>query len=351
MRKFLVKHIFWVIQFISWGLITLLFSFKFDYIQGAFWNFIFLFTFFLSGFVPTSLLRFFLHKYISFNNNFSFKDLLKICIAIIATTYIYVKGLYVFGFLGGMISKYLGMPKSQIVEPQNSGNPKYLGGFVIIFGWVICYFSIKFFIKLYKDRLKQIELKLLIKQAQLNTLKGNINPEFMFQSIDSLKKLMLVDVDKSRDILTQLAEILRYSLTKNDEQMIEIGNELEIVNNYIQIFQLKHSIVFIEDIDKETLSLLIPPMIVVSIVENALNFGIGSDHKKIQLALKIKRDSDTLYIEVSVIGTFYKSEAYNFANQKIKQRLRLLFEDKMMYSLNEFDQNTNLKIAIPIILN
>ena len=238
-----------------------------------------------------------------------------------------------------------------MVEPQNSGYLKYLGGFVIIFGWVICYFSIKFFLKLYNDRLKQIDLKLLIKQAQLNTLKGNINQEFMFQSIDSLKNLMLVDVVKSRDILTQLAEILRYSLTKNDEHMIEIGKELEIVNNYIQISQLQHPINFIEDIDEETLNLLIPHMIVVSIVENALKFGTGSHDKKMQIVLKIKREYNTLYIEVSVLGEFYKSEAYNFANQKIKQRLRLLFEDKMAYTFNEFDQSTNLIIATPIFLN
>ena len=97
--------------------------------------------------------------------------------------------------------------------------------------WLVTYLVIKLLLKLNRDRIERLELNTTLKQAQLNTLKGQINPHFMFNSLNNIRGLMLEDVEKSREMLTKLSEILRYSLTKNNVDSIPVHEELEVVEN------------------------------------------------------------------------------------------------------------------------
>ena len=78
-----------------------------------------------------------------------------------------------------------------------------------------------------------------LKQAQLNTLKGQINPHFMFNSLNNIRGLMLEDVERSREMLTKLSEMLRYSLTKASNNAIALSEELEMVENYIELSKIQ----------------------------------------------------------------------------------------------------------------
>ena len=87
-------------------------------------------------------------------------------------------------------------------------------------------------------KVNQLQLETNLKDAQLNTLKGQINPHFMFNSLNNIRGLMLEDVGKARNMLTSLSEMLRYALTKSGINSISLEDELDMVENYIEISKI-----------------------------------------------------------------------------------------------------------------
>lgn len=223
------------------------------------------------------------------------------------------------------------------------------------FVWIIWY-CILLFLSLYKEvregKIKNIELLNNLKESQLNTLKGQINPHFMFNSLNNIRGLMLEDVDKARTMLTRLSETLRYSLTKSDANSIDLENELEMVENYVEIskIQFEDRLKFTATIDKESLSKLIPPMIIQMLVENAIKHGIGNlkDGGEVQLLTNIKNDK--LLIQVTNTGSIKTTEnTTQLGLKNIKQRLELLYGAAATFSIEEENNLVIATIQIPLV--
>lgn len=103
---------------------------------------------------------------------------------------------------------------------------QYLNSFIFFFLWMLLYFGIKMILKFRKEKLERLELEASLKESQLNTLKGQINPHFMFNSLNNIRGLMLEDIDKSREMIIRLSEMLRYSLMKTNVDGIALEDNL-----------------------------------------------------------------------------------------------------------------------------
>ncbi|WP_034923702.1 sensor histidine kinase [Gillisia sp. CAL575] len=222
------------------------------------------------------------------------------------------------------------------------------------FVWIIWY-SITTSLTLNNDvkkaRVKNAELLANLKESQLNTLKGQINPHFMFNSLNNIRGLMLEDVDRARNMLTSLSETLRYSLTKSDSNAIALEDELEMVENYIEIskIQFEDRLLFESNIDKSSLNVQIPPMIIQMLVENAIKHGISNlkDGGKISLSA-IKKDNQLL-IEVANTGNLIQSpDSTQLGLKNIEQRLELLYGEAATFNLNEIENRVVATIKIPV---
>ena len=201
------------------------------------------------------------------------------------------------------------------------------------------------------NRIERLELNTHLKQAQLNTLKGQINPHFMFNSLNNIRGLMLEDVDKSREMLTKLSEMLRYSLTKNSVDGIALEEELEMVDNYIALakIQFEDRLQFTKKIAPEALSIHIPPMIVQLLVENAVKHGISNLKSGGVIELKAERVEDLLKIEVQNTGKLQIAKnSTQLGLKNIKQRLKLLYGEKAFFQLKEEDNFVFANINIPL---
>ncbi len=223
--------------------------------------------------------------------------------------------------------------------------------FITIIGWTIFYMSVKIAAKLNANRLERAELNSTLKQAQLNTLKGQINPHFMFNSLNNIRGLMLEDVEKSRDMLTKLSEMLRYSLTKNDVNAIALEEELEMVDNYIALskIQFENRLSFTKEIQKDTLDIQIPPMIIQLLVENAAKHGISNLKSGGSIKLITARNGESLVIKVVNTGKLMIAQSSTQLGLKnIKQRLRLLYGTSASFSLKEENEKVVATINIPL---
>lgn len=218
--------------------------------------------------------------------------------------------------------------------------------------WMFIVTAVKLFHYINQVKLNQVQLESNLRESQLNTLKGQINPHFMFNSLNNIRGLILEDTTRARDMITRLSEMLRYSLSKNDVNTIQIKEELQTVDNYIEIskIQFEDRLHFTMSADTNTLNIAVPPMVIQMLIENAVKHGISNLKNGGEVNLAIYRTDAQLFIIVTNSGTLSMGEGNTkLGLENIKKRLALLFGNKAHFSLLEKDTFVEAKITIPLV--
>lgn len=218
--------------------------------------------------------------------------------------------------------------------------------------WMFIIVAIKLYHYVSQVKINQLELESNLKESQLNTLKGQINPHFMFNSLNNIRGLILEDAARAREMITRLSEMLRYSLTKNDINAISIKEELQTVDNYIEIskIQFEERLKFNCDVDKSVLSISIPPMVIQMLIENAVKHGVGKLKEGGEINLSIEAIDGQLNILVENSGTLSMNEdTTKLGLENIKKRLSLIYGDTAGFTLQEREGWVVAKITIPLV--
>lgn len=340
--------VFWILQFAGWGFINCLSLLLLKKINFEFIIYSIIIGLFISILV-TSILRWYLKRNIDFES-FKLKDLTKIGVSFFLACFLYGSLNYLFGYIYVKYGPSLSKEHIEMFKMYDGFWVQVINSLFMIGAWTVTYFIIKLLLKLNRDRIERLELNTNLKQAQLNTLKGQINPHFMFNSLNNIRGLMLEDVEKSREMLTKISEMLRYSLTKNNVNGITVEEELEMVDNYIALskIQFEERLLFEKKIEKDTLQFQIPPMIIQLLVENAAKHGISNLKKGGQIKLEIAKNANGLQILVINSGKLEIAKGSTQLGLKnIKQRLKLLYGDKATFNLKEVGDQVVAEINIP----
>ena len=341
---------FWVLQIVGWSFINSIgalipqnISFDmvvFSIVVGTF-----------IGVFTTSILRWYLKRNVHFDS-FGAKEIIKIIIStLLAATLFGLLNVF-FGYIYVEFGPELTETEIRMFEGYDKIMVQVLNSVFLVGAWVITYLVIKLLLRLNQNRIERLELNTTLKQAQLNTLKGQINPHFMFNSLNNIRGLMLEDVDRSREMLTKLSEILRYSLTKNNINDIPVCEELEVVDNYIDLskIQFEDRLEFVKQVDENTLDLRIPPMTIQLLIENATKHGISNLKKGGRIVLAIFKKDDNLFIEVRNTGNLNISkDSTKLGLNNIEQRLKLLYADRASFKLEEISEEVVAEIKIPLV--
>lgn len=339
------QQLFWILQVLGWGLLggsqillksTLIKDIHFGYAiaEGL------LIT--ISGILFSSCLRYFYKKRITIED-FNFTSLFQVVgaivivgIALVSFQYIIASNLYRF-----LLDK----------DMEYSFWANLVNVLFMLTFWSILYFSLKAILKSQKEKLTRVELESNLKESQLNALKGQINPHFMFNSLNNIRGLMLEDVPKSREMITKLSELLRYSLNSGKVDKIAINEELETVRNYIELskIQLEDRLQYKEDIDDSLGQVQIPPMLMQMLIENAIKHGIANQLKGGEVLLRLYKENLDLYIEVINNGKLKEDSASTkIGVVNMQERLRLLYGNRASFSLREVGDQVIARIKMPI---
>lgn len=338
--------LFWVLQLFGWGVPSTLNAFgkyfngtlKTDYIIAESILFI------VSGITYSTCLRYYLKKNITFNK-FSNREWLKIILS-----YLFFSSL----FFGSLL---LAKPLFEQFHDKEYNFTKIVYGvtllnaFLYIFFWLLSYLSIKVNRSYRKNKIETLKLETELKASELNTLKGQINPHFMFNSLNNIRGLMLEDVEKSREMITRLSEMLRYSLTKNKIDTIALKEELEMVNNYIELskIQFENRLQFSSQVDNKLLNIEIPPMIIQMLIENAIKHGISNIREGGSVILSIIEAQKKVIIKVSNSGALTENKSTTKVGiENIKKRLVLLYKDQASFTLKTENNLVIATIKLPL---
>ena len=340
---------FWTLQLLGWGFINSIAALIPQNISIEMTVFSVVVGIFI-GIFSTSILRWYLKKNVHFDS-FGAKEVLKIIVSILLASTIFGLLNVFFGYLYIKFGPEITEAEMQLFEGYDKIMVQVLNSVFLVGSWTITYLVIKLLLKLNQDRIERLELNTTLKQAQLNTLKGQINPHFMFNSLNNIRGLMLEDVEKSREMLTKLSEIIRYSLTKNNINDISVREELEVVDNYIDLskIQFENRLEFVKQVEADTKDLRIPPMIIQLLIENATKHGISNLKKGGRILLEISKTEDDLFIEVRNTGKLnIAKDSTKLGLKNIEQRLKLLYAGKASFKLEEISDEVVAEIKIPL---
>lgn len=266
--------------------------------------------------------------------------------------------LLLFMIIASILFNFIFWPIIDVLHEHILGRSSYHGKFATRifnwFNWIVWFISITA-LNLYKHvqetNMKNLKLVANLKEVQLNTLKEQLNPHFMFNSLNNIRGLMLEDVNKARKILTSLSEVLRYSLNQNNTDVILLEEELEMVEKYIDIskIQFEKRLTFELNVDQESLGIQIPPMIIQVLVENAIKHGISNLKKggKITVTTTIEnKELSIIVVNSGILSVSKKSTKIGLKN--ITKRLELLYNNKATFSLKELNKEVVATIKIPV---
>jgi sensor histidine kinase YesM len=347
--------IYWVLQFLFWdtlsGVMALGYLVTNNQLNLKTWQIVldFLIVVILSIFF-THQFRRVLKKTIAFDN-IKVLDVFKIFGLLLLTTVLfylsftlYIRFTYTFIYERIDVFDHPSQGlKNNIIFLLNYG--------IYFFIWAVFYVAIKSLMELNKSREERLELESSLKESQLNTLKGQINPHFMFNSLNNIRGLMLEDVNKARNMLTSLSETLRYSLTKSGVDAIALEDELEMVDNYIELskIQFEDRLEYKTAIDDDALHVKIPPMLIQMLVENAIKHGISKLKQGGTVEVRTQLHEGWLEIQVANSGTLASTEnTTQVGLENIKRRIALLYGEKGKFALREINNQVVATIKIPL---
>jgi two-component sensor histidine kinase len=223
----------------------------------------------------------------------------------------------------------------------------------IILVWTTIYYLWHYVQANTKAEIDKIRLESLVKDLELKTIKSHINPHFIFNALNSIRALVDENPTRARTAITELSNILRSSMQAEKVEMAPMERELNIVKDYLALEHIRFEdrLKVEYDIDEDTLEYTVPPMMLQTLVENAIKHGISKEVLGGFIKIKSAFTDDHLELTVQNSGHLNHPEDPNgFGLSSTKNRLKLLYGKKAGFELKEYPDAymVEAKVIIPV---
>lgn len=343
-----LRRIFWLYQVSGWILFSTIYIIFYgrQYLE-SFREFSGIIITYSIGFVLSLILRRF-YWWVS-SKNFSairvlllilFSDL--ICAALwqgidVTATY------FIFGFKGNPIGVMT------ILEVL-------LVNTAILFGWSTLYFALKLWYDWINERNRVAKTTKLLKQARLQMLRYQLNPHFLFNALNSIRTLVDENQEVAKQVITELAEFLRYSLINRDQTFVPLHEELEAARHYLAIQKIRYenNLELDIDVDPETDSFPILSFLIHPLMENAVKYGMKTSEMPLKIGVSAKMKNSKLELEIKNSGKWIEpsnnnpgKEQTNTGVENVRLRLENVYGDRFKFDID----NENNMVLCKLVLN
>lgn len=233
----------------------------------------------------------------------------------------------------------------------NTIKSRLIIGILYYFLLTAFYYVVIYYSDFQERTLKETELKNLVSEAELRSLKFQINPHFIFNSLNSISALTEMDPKKAKQMILKLADFLRYTLANNDRQKNTLNEELKNIKLYLDIEKIRfeEKFEYLEDLHEECGKTEIPSMILQPLFENSIKHAVYETLDTVKIKLTCSKQDDFLKISISnnFEGESHKKGA-GVGLRNIRERLKLIYhQDNLMEVKKESDKFT-VNIYIPL---
>ena len=197
--------------------------------------------------------------------------------------------------------------------------------------WVILYFSITSLRHTREVRRNESQMRVALSEAELRALEAQLNPHFLFNCLNSIRGMVSEDPAQAQDMITRLANILRYNLQRDRRHTVPLASEVEIVSDYLALESIRfESRLRVRiDIDDAARDVSVPPMLLQTLVENAIKHGVESVPSGSEISIRASLEKDSLRIAVENVGELTEPQVNStrIGLMNARERLRILYGD------------------------
>ncbi len=222
---------------------------------------------------------------------------------------------------------------------------------VIFFLWNIIYYVFKHFQNYKRTEINSLLYLAASKESELNNLKAQLNPHFMFNSMNSIRALIDENPSKAKIAVTQLSNILRSTLLMNKSKLILLKDEIDLVKEYLSLEKIRYEerLSYELKIDNEVINYQIPPFIIQTQVENAIKHGISKLPGNGNICIEAFKLGNFLKLKISNTGKINTDRPLTGVGFKNSiQRLDLLYGVDGKIFINEVNNLVVVDINIPL---
>jgi hypothetical protein len=210
--------------------------------------------------------------------------------------------------------------------------------FAVYTGFVLAWHAAIYYREARDRQLKALELESLVHQAQLQVLRSQLNPHFLFNALHSMAELVHENPKLAEKLIVRLGELLRQVLQSSTLQEVPLADELDFIRGYVDIEQMRlGDRLRVEwDVPPELLSARVPSLILQPLVENAIQHGIASTSKPGVLTIRARREDQSLVLEIRDTGPGMakaREPLHGIGLSNTSARLQRLYGDRQRLEL------------------
>jgi len=229
-----------------------------------------------------------------------------------------------------------------------------ISNFFLLFIWNLIYYTYHYVESNRRHEVDTLKFQSIVKELELKTIKSHINPHFIFNALNSIRALVDENPTRARTAITELSNILRSSMQAEKLETVPLERELNIVKDYLALEKMRFEerLTIEMEIDEDTLGQPVPPMMLQTLVENAIKHGIS---KKIYGGtIKVISDFVDNHHELVVQNSGQLNNHINedgFGVKSTQYRLNLLYQGRATFEIKNIDLNTvESRITMPLVV-
>ena len=272
----------------------------------------------------------------------------------IAITYLIVGLVIITGwlYLGYMILKVILVNHEAYFIFLNDSFIARLATGILYYGVTLLIYHLFIYNKeLEEKKLSEANLNLLVKESELNVLRSQLNPHFLFNSLNSISSLTISDPDTARDMIIKLSEFLRYALKHGEREKTRLAEEIKNIELYLQIEKIRFGdkLVFEKTISGSCDEGLIPNMILQPLFENAVKHGVYESTEPITIRMICEGDNSGMKLDIS--NNFdpkqVSRKGAGIGLKNVRNRLKLIYGRDDLVRVEKTEDEFHVRLLIP----
>lgn len=225
-------------------------------------------------------------------------------------------------------------------------------GVLIFFVMILVYYLFLSATRLAEKAARQAQLETQVREGELKMLRSQINPHFLFNSLNSVSSLTVTDPLRAREMIVKLSDFMRYSLSSRNEQPVTLGNEMESLRLYLQIEKVRFGerLRIEEDISPECLPSLMPGMLLQPLYENAVKHGVYESTEEVTIKTTARLDNEMVVISVTNnvdTDSVVTRKGAGIGLKNVSSRLELFFGDMADLTVNRGEASFTVVVRFP----
>ncbi|HRI61566.1 MAG TPA: histidine kinase [Saprospiraceae bacterium] len=222
-----------------------------------------------------------------------------------------------------------------------------------VFVWVLIYHLYGLMERINRTRLDRLSFENQLKNVELQNLKAQLNPHFLFNALNSVKALTYSDPRRAGDAVTLLSDLLRYSLNYEKQVVVPLSDEIAVVHDYLALEKIRFNqrLEYTVSINAAAQQWPIPPILLVTLAENAIKHGIAQLVEGGRVTVCAEVENNMLILKVQNTGQFAPDLSRNgIGLANIKRRLEMLYGEKAGFEIVNTDtQTVTATVQIPVL--